>query len=401
MNTNKHTPEHSNLSAQAQRELSTSMKEALGTTRLPNETREKTRAFLSEYASMNPVRTPQVTEHRSFIQFVHVSIMRPVPALAAALIFFVSGGTALAAEGALPGDLLYPVKVGVNEQVRSALAISTEAQGAWEVERAERRLEEASRLAAAGTLDDDTRAEIETRLEAHTKAAEATAEKLAADDDVAEAAEIEARLAAAFSVHADALRSIRERSSSLVRAQLDSVLARVDSATTRTIAAAPTPHTASTDMATMSLSVDAQTERQGTARTATEVSGPVVSESAAERLREAAQKRIESSEAHVKRIPETLTHRDRAVSALDEAQAKYAEGKDALEDANYDAAAEHFKAALDAAITAETTLRVYLRLDSFDIRVNGSATNDSDAAKQVDDPPTPDSIEITSEPARR
>src|SRR3989338_6240101 len=41
-----------------------------------------------------------------------------------ALIVAVSGGTALAANGSLPGDFLYPMKVGLNERIVDTLSLT-------------------------------------------------------------------------------------------------------------------------------------------------------------------------------------------------------------------------------------------------------------------------------------
>lgn len=81
----------------------------------------------------------------------------------------VGGGVSYAAEGSVPGDALYPVKVKVNENVVSALAVSDEAKARWEARLAERRLEEAEVLAADGRLDEDTGAELEERFREHAE----------------------------------------------------------------------------------------------------------------------------------------------------------------------------------------------------------------------------------------
>jgi len=79
----------------------------------------------------------------------------------ATLVFCVIGtSVSYAAEGALPGDLLYAVKVKVNEPLVSALAIGTVPRAKWEAQKAERRLGEANALASEGKLDEKTRVEL-------------------------------------------------------------------------------------------------------------------------------------------------------------------------------------------------------------------------------------------------
>ncbi len=54
----------------------------------------------------------------------------PVYALALAFLVVVSGGVALAAEGSVPGESLYAIKVHVNEPVMVALAATPRGQAA-------------------------------------------------------------------------------------------------------------------------------------------------------------------------------------------------------------------------------------------------------------------------------
>src|SRR3990167_7091842 len=56
------------------------------------------------------------------------------------------GGISYAAEGTLPGDLLYPVKITVNESVRGALAFSAASKAEWHATAAERRMVEVETL---------------------------------------------------------------------------------------------------------------------------------------------------------------------------------------------------------------------------------------------------------------
>ncbi len=81
------------------------------------------------------------------------TMRRPVPvALALALVLAVilgGGGVVKAAQGSLPGDVLYPVKQ-VQEKVELALALTPEQRVMERLEQAQRRLQEAQALAAQG-----------------------------------------------------------------------------------------------------------------------------------------------------------------------------------------------------------------------------------------------------------
>lgn len=88
---------------------------------------------------------------------------------------------AYAAEGALPGETLYAVKIQVNERIEVALATTVEEKIAVETQIAERRVTEAQILEAAGRLDATTSAEIEDNFESHA----ARALALSGEDTVA------------------------------------------------------------------------------------------------------------------------------------------------------------------------------------------------------------------------
>lgn len=87
-----------------------------------------------------------------------------VPALSLAMLLLATGGTSLAAEGALPGDLLYPVKIGLNEQVRSFTAITPEAKAKFALEVTDRRLKEVALLSSKGLLNAETSSIIQGQL---------------------------------------------------------------------------------------------------------------------------------------------------------------------------------------------------------------------------------------------
>jgi len=87
-----------------------------------------------------------------------------VPALSLALLLIATGGTSLFAESALPGDLLYPVKLGLNEQVRGLTAITPEAKAKFALEVTDRRLKEVALLSSKGLLNAETSSVIQTEL---------------------------------------------------------------------------------------------------------------------------------------------------------------------------------------------------------------------------------------------
>ncbi len=171
--------------------------------------------------------------------------VRFAPVLAAFLIVMLGGGTTYAAQGAVPGDILYTVKVGVNEPVRQALAVSTEAKAAFHADVAETRLEEAEVLASEGRLSASTSAEIEASFETHIARAEEVAKKLEEEEKTDIAVEVEAELDSVLSAHSAILAKLgeesedeetQEHSRSLADRVTSRVFARLDSSAGATMA---------------------------------------------------------------------------------------------------------------------------------------------------------------------
>jgi len=125
-----------------------------------------------------------------------------------ALLFALSGGTALAADNTLPGDFLYPIKVGVNEQVREMLTLRQEAKAEYRSDLAARRIEEMQRLIAEGNVDETLIDELEERFEQHTEKALDLVDKLEAKGRFEAAAQVSSRLEAALEAHGDLMARI-------------------------------------------------------------------------------------------------------------------------------------------------------------------------------------------------
>lgn len=76
------------------------------------------------------------------------------------------------AENSIPGDILYPVKVSVTEEIRSSLALTSYQKVDWETTRMERRISEARLLAQAGKLTPQAEANVLAAVQTHKQAAE-------------------------------------------------------------------------------------------------------------------------------------------------------------------------------------------------------------------------------------
>lgn len=191
------------------------------------------RARLSERMALNPAVLRATPYH--FFVFHSVLLQRTVMAFAV-FVFLVGsgGGTSYAAQTALPGELLYAVKIHVNEFVETALATTPAAQAQVQAVLAERRVEEAQVLASRGALTEVVATQLQVRFDEHAAAAQSLTEALAAIDPGA-AAQIGTQFSSSLAANDAVLVSLGKKStneetkrtslalSGRVRAQKDAV----------------------------------------------------------------------------------------------------------------------------------------------------------------------------------
>ncbi|HVV15111.1 MAG TPA: DUF5667 domain-containing protein [Candidatus Paceibacterota bacterium] len=155
--------------------------------------------------------------------------VRYATALAAVLVIVLGSSTAYAAKGALPGGILYPVKIYVNEKVAGALAVSDEAKLSYHTSVAQERLEEAETLASQGRLDTSATAQIASNFEEHVAQADVLAQAIEEKDP---SAGVEAKLTldSSLSAHGSILASLgRDSRDTQTQENSDSLAMRVRS----------------------------------------------------------------------------------------------------------------------------------------------------------------------------
>lgn len=162
--------------------------------------KSRMRDSILAYAKERPL--PEVA--RSRLSIFDYLFLNPLPRMAAAVLIVSLGFGSIAtvaAENALPGEFLHPVKIKINENIRSFLARSPYAKAEWEVERANRRLVEVEKLAETGKLEAKTIQEAKKRFEDHVQRASAEMAK----EEKERGGEIQSTLGALFLVHQDVL----------------------------------------------------------------------------------------------------------------------------------------------------------------------------------------------------
>src|SRR3989338_3896210 len=174
------------------------------TVALSNGEKERTRHALISFMRAHPAHSGTHETHRS-VSGMFVFLLPYAQPLSAALliVLVIGGGVSIAAEGALPGEMLYPMKVGVNEEVLGWFAGSPLERAEWEASRATRRLEEIERLAAKG--DTVHIAYVEARFDAHADAVQRVVFAFEQEGDSRSAAEISSHFETTLGAHKEIL----------------------------------------------------------------------------------------------------------------------------------------------------------------------------------------------------
>lgn len=182
--------------------------------------------FMKEHPSViseDRGRLTSYTRSNSFFPLsVNKLILKPMPIIII-LALMIGSGTSLAAQGAMPGDVLYPVKLSVNERVASWVAVSDEAQADWEVRVATRRLQEAEELSSEGRLDAKALATIEAKFDAHADKVSDRIEEFKAKEDFEAAIEVASNFEVSLRAHEKILSHMGEEGSvaSKVRIEIE------------------------------------------------------------------------------------------------------------------------------------------------------------------------------------
>jgi hypothetical protein len=143
--------------------------------------------------------------------FSTINYRRIVAAATASAFLFTMGGVSYAAEAALPGDKLYVVKTDFNEAVVEFLAVSDKDKAKVQTEFAQKRLEEASQLAADGKLDQERKDIVSEKLKEHVSAVKEELDQIVEREDFVSAVEVATEFEATVRAHTDVLVALVEQ----------------------------------------------------------------------------------------------------------------------------------------------------------------------------------------------
>jgi len=154
-------------------------------TRLKAKERAEVRERILQYMEYHPLpksteRTETAIPAEPYVRLSFNTLYTRVAAGVLGVLILV--GVPIAAERAVPGDVLYPVKTGINEAVRSQFVNSPYEKVVFETELMERRISEARLLAREGRLTSEVGAQIAENVETHANAVQQSISELKRTD---------------------------------------------------------------------------------------------------------------------------------------------------------------------------------------------------------------------------
>jgi len=127
------------------------------------------------------------------------------------LLFGLGSGVAFAAHNSLPGDLLYPVKTGVNEKILGWTMVSQEAKADYDIALVRLRLEEIEKVSVQKKLDGKKTATVKNLLDSHIASAKGRIASIKQQKGSNAGVEASATLEASLQAHAKIIGTIIEK----------------------------------------------------------------------------------------------------------------------------------------------------------------------------------------------
>lgn len=307
--------------------------------------KEKLKIFenLKKYAAGADVRNGNLARHHLWSKLNPFKI-KNMPILLAILIAL-GGGTSFAAQSSLPGDVLYPVKVDVNEQVSGWFALTPQAKAANDAAIANTRLTEAEELAAQGRLNSNVKAQLEANFQAHADKAQAEIKNLE-NSDAAAAANVSNDFATSLKAHEQILTSIGISKDASTQPEVNALLVKVK------LEDKDTEDSQASASAKVNLSPDVQAAAQGRMN--------------------AAQNKINEVQKFLTRFSLDATASAQAQARLTLAQNLFAQGQAQLKAGNYAQAFNLFGQSISTAQEAQMLLNAKVHFEGED---NGQGTS--------------------------
>ncbi len=169
------------------------------------------------FIKQNPIKTPwySVLENKIISPFQDGLLLHhKMLASAFVIILLVSatGGTSIAARYSVPGDILYPVKINLNEKVETFTAVSPEAKATVEAQHIDERLLEAEKLSTANKLNETIKTQLETKFAKDLQNTMSHVDTMTSNGDITKADKVKADVEKSLQKHKEIVDRIFENS---------------------------------------------------------------------------------------------------------------------------------------------------------------------------------------------
>lgn len=199
--------------------LISQLKELLASVTLSSKEKAFMKANLLSYIEMKPMQQTAPAPRGTLVSFSLMPRLGSAVSVALVAILLITG-VAVAAEGTLPGDPLYAVKVNVTERVLTIAAIGSEADAHVHAQLAERRLQEAEKLAVTGDLDKEKANQIAKRFRKHAANVNTHIRTIEATNNASAVEEVSSRVETSLQTHGKILESLSIGASDDIRDEL-------------------------------------------------------------------------------------------------------------------------------------------------------------------------------------
>lgn len=135
--------------------------------------------------------------------------MRQSAALALALLLVLGGASKGASAKALPGEILYPVKI-IHEEIAAATKTKAEDKISYEIKRAETRIKEAAQLAKEEKLDSKKQEDLARDIQKHTQKVRSDIERVQ-ENDPEQALALNSEMKTRLKVNSEALKQVTQK----------------------------------------------------------------------------------------------------------------------------------------------------------------------------------------------
>lgn len=147
------------------------------------------------------------------------------------VIGMVGGTLSFSARGSLPGEVLYPYKIQVNERIEDFVAHTNEAQARWNLATLQERLDEARTLAKRGEFDAGAQAQVTDSIQTHVQTLTKLIETLQKDGAHMEASLLASNIYQTLSTEAQMVADASSLGSASLQISLAPVLTRLRTTT--------------------------------------------------------------------------------------------------------------------------------------------------------------------------